>query len=179
MTCYFSFFSFSPHRSSNPRIASVNKMMMSKLRLREGNEETVLNHNWNKNILTQEACTDEDSKPASTRLQGRLNDFSVKTSPKIPTLLMTKEPVSCYHASLISHSLLCLFLHIVSIQSGIFNGGQYELFNVILKWFSENPSEIQNLLNCYDSGLWSSQKQVRLCQNFMIPKLGVKYLMIH
>lgn len=33
-------------RSSDPRIASVNRMMMSKLSLREGNEENVLNHRF-------------------------------------------------------------------------------------------------------------------------------------
>ncbi|XP_053084063.1 centrosomal protein of 72 kDa isoform X2 [Pangasianodon hypophthalmus] len=93
------------NRSSNPRIASVNKMMMSKLMLREGNEETVLNHNFdrNRNISTQEAHIEQYSKPESTHLQ-------------------------------------------------------------------ENPSEILNLLNDYDSALLSSQKQefqskLRKCHN--------------
>ncbi|KAK3515477.1 hypothetical protein QTP70_022998 [Hemibagrus guttatus] len=81
------------NRSSNPRIASVNKMM-SKLMLREGNEETVLNRNFDgkKRLLTQEAHIEEYSKPESTHLQ-------------------------------------------------------------------DHPSEILNLLNGYDSGLLSSQKQ--------------------
>ncbi|XP_017308156.1 centrosomal protein of 72 kDa [Ictalurus punctatus] len=59
------------NRSSNPRIASVNKMMMSKLMLREGNEETVLNHDFDRsrNILTQDAHTEENNKPESTHLQ--------------------------------------------------------------------------------------------------------------
>ncbi|XP_060756283.1 centrosomal protein of 72 kDa isoform X2 [Neoarius graeffei] len=58
------------NRSSNSRIASANKMM-SKLMLREGNEETVLDPNFdgNRNILTQDAPTEENSKPESTRLR--------------------------------------------------------------------------------------------------------------
>ncbi|KAF7691961.1 centrosomal protein of 72 kDa [Silurus meridionalis] len=57
--------------NNNPRIASVNRMMMSKLILGEGNEETVLNHNLNRsrNILTLEAHTKESCKKESTRLQ--------------------------------------------------------------------------------------------------------------
>lgn len=78
----FFFFLLLFHRSSNPRIASVNKMMMSKLMLREGNEETVLNHDFDRsrNILTQDAHTEENNKPESTHLQGCLSDFSVNIS---------------------------------------------------------------------------------------------------
>lgn len=63
-------------------------MMMSKLMLREGNEETVLDHNFdgNRNILTQDAPTEENSKPESTRLRGRRNQLV-----KMLTLLITKE----------------------------------------------------------------------------------------
>ncbi|XP_053343292.1 centrosomal protein of 72 kDa isoform X2 [Clarias gariepinus] len=59
------------NRSSNPRIAAVNKIMMSKLMFREGNEETVLNHNFkrNRNILTQEVCAEKSCKPESAHLQ--------------------------------------------------------------------------------------------------------------
>ncbi|XP_053343291.1 centrosomal protein of 72 kDa isoform X1 [Clarias gariepinus] len=58
-------------RNSNPRIAAVNKIMMSKLMFREGNEETVLNHNFkrNRNILTQEVCAEKSCKPESAHLQ--------------------------------------------------------------------------------------------------------------
>ncbi|XP_060717602.1 centrosomal protein of 72 kDa isoform X2 [Tachysurus vachellii] len=59
--------------SSDPRIASVNKMMMmmSKLMLREGNEETVLNRNFDgKNrTLTQDDHVKESSKADSAHLQ--------------------------------------------------------------------------------------------------------------
>ncbi|TSK20183.1 Centrosomal protein of 72 kDa [Bagarius yarrelli] len=57
--------------SSNSRIASVNKMMMSKFLLREGNEETVLNHksDMKRSILTHEAHAEEYSKPKPTHLQ--------------------------------------------------------------------------------------------------------------
>lgn len=51
-------------------------MMMSKLALREGNEETVLNRNFDgeKRYLTHEAHIEEYSKPESTHLQGSLSD---------------------------------------------------------------------------------------------------------
>ncbi|XP_027026670.1 centrosomal protein of 72 kDa isoform X2 [Tachysurus fulvidraco] len=57
------------NRSSDPRIASVNKM--SKLMLQEGNEETVLNRNSDgKNrTLTHEDHVEESSKADSARLQ--------------------------------------------------------------------------------------------------------------
>ncbi|KAG7317908.1 hypothetical protein KOW79_018943 [Hemibagrus wyckioides] len=59
------------NRNRNPRIASVNKLMMSKLMLQEGNEETVLNRNFDgeKRYLTHEAHIEEYSKPESTHLQ--------------------------------------------------------------------------------------------------------------
>ncbi|XP_062841520.1 centrosomal protein of 72 kDa [Trichomycterus rosablanca] len=58
------------HRSSGPRIASVNRMMMSKLTLREGNEETVLNHRFeeNRNAVTQEEWDrQEGARPPGTQ----------------------------------------------------------------------------------------------------------------
>ncbi|GAA6080687.1 centrosomal protein of 72 kDa isoform X1, partial [Tachysurus ichikawai] len=58
------------NRSSDPRIASVNKMMMSKLLLREGNEETVLNHNFDgKNRTLTQDHVEESSKADSAHLQ--------------------------------------------------------------------------------------------------------------
>ncbi|KAF5909849.1 centrosomal protein of 72 kDa, partial [Clarias magur] len=65
------------NRSSNPRIASVNKIMMSKLIFCEGNEETVLNHKFerNRNILTQEVPVEECCKPESTHLQGNPSEI--------------------------------------------------------------------------------------------------------
>ncbi|XP_058232605.1 centrosomal protein of 72 kDa isoform X2 [Hemibagrus wyckioides] len=98
------------NRNRNPRIASVNKLMMSKLMLQEGNEETVLNRNFDgeKRYLTHEAHIEEYSKPESTHLQG-------------------------------------------------------------------HPSEILNLLNGYDSGLLSSEKQELQSQLRKCPKAETRH----
>ncbi|KAL7835835.1 hypothetical protein SRHO_G00281820 [Serrasalmus rhombeus] len=52
------------NRSSDHRIASVNKMMMRKLSLREGNEETVLNHKFSEDRNTE---VQEDSPLAEEK----------------------------------------------------------------------------------------------------------------
>lgn len=78
----------------------MNKMIMPKLMWRDGNEETVLNHNTERkrNTQTREARTEENSKPESTQLQGRLYDFGVRITPKRLTLLNNKRT-----SELISH----------------------------------------------------------------------------
>ncbi|XP_036413969.1 centrosomal protein of 72 kDa [Colossoma macropomum] len=58
------------NRSSDHRIASVNKMMMAKLSLREGNEETVLNYKFSedRNTAVQEGSplTEEKTRRESS-----------------------------------------------------------------------------------------------------------------
>lgn len=124
------------HRSSNPRIAAVNKIMMSKLMFREGNEETVLNHNFkrSRNILTQEVCAEKSCKPESAHLQGK----------EVTSLL------NCYS---------CWFLFENSCLEYIIKK-KYN-FNMLFFWL-ENPSEILNRISGYDSGLLSSQEEVPL-----------------
>ncbi|KAM9436351.1 centrosomal protein of 72 kDa isoform 2-T2 [Clarias gariepinus] len=80
-------------RNSNPRIAAVNKIMMSKLMFREGNEETVLNHNFkrNRNILTQEVCAEKSCKPESAHLQENPSEIRNRISGYDSGLLSSQE----------------------------------------------------------------------------------------
>ncbi|KAI5092356.1 centrosomal protein of 72 kDa, partial [Silurus meridionalis] len=81
--------------NNNPRIASVNRMMMSKLILGEGNEETVLNHNLNRsrNILTLEAHTKESCKKESTRLQETRHDDELQPLKDVPRVTFVEPSV--------------------------------------------------------------------------------------
>ncbi|KAI5611988.1 centrosomal protein of 72 kDa [Silurus asotus] len=81
--------------NKNPRIASVNRMMMSKLILGEGNEETVLNHNLDRsrNILTLEAHTEESCKKESTRLQETRHDVELQPLKDVPRVTFVEPSV--------------------------------------------------------------------------------------
>ncbi|KAI4894458.1 hypothetical protein NFI96_008062 [Prochilodus magdalenae] len=68
-------------RSSDQRIASVNKMMMMKLSLRDGNEETVLNHKYSEDRSTEtregSLVTGKNTRRASTRSPGEVREAQV------------------------------------------------------------------------------------------------------
>uniref|UniRef100_A0A3B4BWK4 Centrosomal protein of 72 kDa n=1 Tax=Pygocentrus nattereri TaxID=42514 RepID=A0A3B4BWK4_PYGNA len=69
------------NRSSDHRIASVNKMMMRKLSLREGNEETVLNHKFsedrNTEVQEDSPLAEEKTRRESTHSPGSLRKIIV------------------------------------------------------------------------------------------------------